>query len=58
MFTVSERGGNSIAIEFTLIEAAKLNKVDSHAWLTQGLNRIGEFKIRQFSVMVGEVLKG
>ena len=33
MFAGSERGGNSMAIAFTLIETAKLNKVDPQAWL-------------------------
>ena len=40
MFAGSQRGGNSMAIAFTLIEAAKLNKVDPQVWLTWGLERI------------------
>ena len=34
MFAGSQRGGNSMAIAFTLIETAKLNGVDPQAWLT------------------------
>ncbi|MCK5886207.1 MAG: IS66 family transposase, partial [Alcanivorax sp.] len=34
MFAGSHRGGNSMAVAFTLIETAKLNKVDPQAWLT------------------------
>ena len=33
MFAGSQRGGNSMAIAFTLIETAKLNGVDPQAWL-------------------------
>jgi transposase len=33
MFAGSQRGGNSMAIAFTPIETAKLNKVDPQAWL-------------------------
>jgi hypothetical protein len=39
-----KRGGNSMAIAFTLIETAKLNKVDPQAWLTDVLSRIADHK--------------
>ena len=42
MFAGSQRGGNSMAIAFTLIETAKLNKVDPQAWLTWVLERIAD----------------
>jgi hypothetical protein len=45
MFAGSQRGGNSTAIAFTLIETAKLNKVDPQAWLTWVLERIADHKI-------------
>jgi hypothetical protein len=34
LFVGSEGGGRAAAIAFTLIETAKLNGVDPHAWLT------------------------
>lgn len=34
MFAGSRRGGNSMAIDYSLIKTAKLNKVDPQAWLT------------------------
>ena len=45
MFAGSQRGGNPIAIAFTLIETAKLNKVDPQAWLTWVLEGIADHKI-------------
>ena len=41
-----------MAIAFTLIETAKLNKVDPQAWLTWVLARIADHKIN----MIGELL--
>jgi len=40
MFAGSQRGGNAMAIAFTLIKTAKRNKVDPQAWLTCGLERM------------------
>ena len=40
-----ERGGKSTAIALTLIETAKLNRVDPQAWLTDVLGRIADHKI-------------
>ena len=45
MFAGSQRGGKAMAIAFTLIETAKLNKVDPQAWLTDVLSRIADHKI-------------
>src|SRR6056297_107929 len=47
MFSGSEGGGKAMAmaIAFTLIETAKLNKVDPQAWLTGVLAQIADHKI-------------
>ena len=45
LFVGSEGGGRSAAIAYTLIESAKLNGVDSQAWLTDVLGRIADHKI-------------
>jgi hypothetical protein len=47
LFAGSEGGGRSAAIAFTLIETAKLNGVDPHAWLTWVLARIADHKINR-----------
>ena len=47
MFAGSEGCGNSMAIVFTPIETAKLNKVDPQAWLTWVLERIADHKINK-----------
>ncbi len=47
MLVGSEGGGKSAAIAYTLIESAKLNDVDLHAWLTDVLGRIADHKITQ-----------
>lgn len=48
----SNRGGNSMAIAFTLIETAKLNKVDPQAWLTWVLERIADHKINRLDELM------
>jgi hypothetical protein len=48
VFVGSERGGNSAAIIYSLMETAKLNNVDPQAWLTDVLSRIAEHKINRF----------
>ena len=45
LFAGSERGGRSAAIAYTLIETAKLNAIDPHAWLADTLARIPDYKI-------------
>jgi transposase len=52
MFAGSQRGGNSMAIAFTLIETAKLNKVDPQAWLTWVLERIADHKINRLDELM------
>ncbi len=45
LFVGSEAGGKAAAIAYTLIETAKLNAVDPHAWLADTLARIADYKI-------------
>lgn len=52
MFAGSQRGGNSMAITYTLIETAKLNKVDPQAWLTWVLERIADHKINRLDELM------
>lgn len=40
LFVGSEAGGKAAAIAYTLIETAKLNAIDPHAWLADTLARI------------------
>ncbi|MBV1897205.1 MAG: IS66 family transposase [Rhodobacteraceae bacterium] len=52
MFAGSQRGGNSMAIAFTLIDTAKLNKVDPQAWLTWVPGRIADHKINKLDELM------
>jgi hypothetical protein len=45
LFVGSETGGKAAASAYTLIETAKLNTVDPHAWLADTLARIPDYKI-------------
>ena len=45
LFIGSEAGGKAAAIAYTLIETAKLNAVDPHAWLADTIARIPDYKI-------------
>jgi hypothetical protein len=45
LFVGFEAGGKAAAIAFTLIETAKLNGVDPHAWLADTRSRIPNYKI-------------
>ncbi len=45
LFVGSEAGGKAAATSYTLIETAKLNGVDPHAWLADTLARIPDYKI-------------
>jgi len=47
MFAGSQRGGNAMAIAFTLIETARMNGVDPQAWLTDVLGRIADHPINR-----------
>ncbi len=52
LFAGSERGGQSAAIAYTLIETAKLNGVDPQAWLTDVLGRIADHKITRLDELM------
>lgn len=52
MFAGSQRGGKAMAIAFSLIETAKLNKVDPQAWLTDVLSRIADHKITKLGELM------
>ncbi|WP_242500654.1 transposase domain-containing protein [Tropicimonas sp. IMCC6043] len=41
-----------MAIAFTLIETAKLNGIDSQAWLTWVLGRIADHKINRLDELI------
>jgi transposase len=45
LFAGSERGGDRAAIIYTLLQTAKLNDVDPHAWLADVLARIADYKM-------------
>ena len=48
----SECGGQSAAIAYTLIETAKLNRIDPQAWLTDVLSRIADHKINRIDELL------
>ena len=52
MFIGSEGGGKAAAIAYTLIETAKLNKVDPQAWLTWVLGQIADHKITRLDELM------
>ncbi len=45
LFAGSERGGERAALMYTLIQTAKLNNVDPHAWLADVLARMNDYPI-------------
>jgi hypothetical protein len=45
LFVGSEAGGKAAAIAYTVIETAKLNAIDPHAWLADTLGRIPDYEI-------------
>ena len=49
---VSEGGGKSAAIAYTLIETAKLNGVDPQEWLTDTLGRNSDHKITRIGKLM------
>ena len=52
MFAGLEGGGKAMAIAFTLIETAKLNKVDPQGWLTWVLGQIADHKITRLDELL------
>lgn len=47
LFAGSERGGERAALMYTLLQTAKLNNVDPHAWLADVLARINDYPINR-----------
>ena len=52
IFVGSELGGKSAAIIYTLIETAKLNGVNTQAWLKWVLERIADHKINRIDELL------
>jgi transposase len=52
LFAGSKAGGRAVAVAYTLIETAKLNKIDPQAWLTDVLGRIAEHKINRIDELL------
>ncbi len=52
LFAGSVKGGNALAVAFSLIETAKLNNVDPQAWLTWVLERIADHKINKIDELL------
>jgi hypothetical protein len=52
LFVGSDAGGKAAAIACTLIETAKLNAVDPHAWRANTLARIPDCKITKFDELL------
>ena len=52
LFVGSEAGGKVTAIAYTLIETAKLNAVDPHAWLADTIARIPDYKITKIDELL------
>jgi hypothetical protein len=52
LFAGSEAGGKAAAAAYTLIETAKLNKVDPQAWLRDVLGCISEHKINRIDELL------
>jgi hypothetical protein len=52
LFAGSDGGGKAAATDYTLIETAKLNGVDPHAWLTHVLGCIADHKITRLDELM------
>nr|WP_309667250.1 IS66 family transposase [Tabrizicola sp.] len=52
LFVGSQTGGKSAAIAYTLIETAKLNGIDPHAWLADTLTCIADHKINRINELL------
>lgn len=52
LFMGSNNGGKSAAIAYTLIETAKLNRVDPQACLTDVFGRIADHKINRIDELL------
>ena len=58
LFMGSEAGGKSAAIAYTLIETAKMNKVNPEAWLAWVLERIQDHPVNRISDLYAVGLSG
>ncbi|HJR20254.1 MAG TPA: IS66 family transposase [Dongiaceae bacterium] len=47
LFAGSDRGGERAAVIYTLIQTARLNEVDPHAWLADVLARINDHNVQR-----------
>jgi transposase len=52
LFAGSDRGGERAAVMYTLIQTARLNGVDPHAWLADVLARISEHNIQRLDQLL------
>ena len=52
LFMGSEAGGKSAAIAYTLIENAKMNKVNPEAWLAWVLGRIQDYPVNRIAELL------
>jgi len=52
LFAGSDRGGERAAIMYTLIQTARLNRVDPQAWLADVLSRINDYNIQNLGELV------
>ena len=52
LFAGSDRGGERAAVMYTLIQTARLNDVDPHAWLADVLARINDHNIQRLDQLL------
>jgi transposase len=52
LFAGSDRGGDRAALMYTLIQTARLNDVDPHAWLADVLARLNDHPIRDLDQLL------
>ncbi len=52
LFAGSDRGGERAAVMYTLIQSARLNGVDPHAWLADVLARINEHNVQRLDQLL------
>ena len=52
LFAGSDRGGERAAVIYTLIQTARLNDVDPHAWLADVLARINDHNIQRLDQLL------
>jgi hypothetical protein len=52
LFAGSDRGGERAAVMYTLIQTARLNDIDPHAWLADVLARINDISVRNLDQLL------